>query len=262
MTLEQYQLELSASGGVETEPMRRFREGNAEAAAWRRQALAFERQLAAALAVPVPGDLVDSLLDLAVAAPAGAADADAPARTAPGPVRATVPVRARRRWRLPLALAAGLAGVLALGLLLRPLGLGDLPARAVEHVGAHDAALAADGPVPLASLRQAFTGFGRQPEAVPASLSFVSVCPLGDTGTVHLVLHDGAGTPVTAFFLREAPARRTARFEHGGMAGHYQRLDHGGAVLLVGGARSDHAALAARIDRALTPAGGAAVATR
>jgi hypothetical protein len=261
MNLEQYQLEFSAAAGVESEPMRRFREGNAQAAAWRQQALAFERELAAALAGPVPDDLVESLLGLAGSATPAAAPG---ARTPPpamGRGAGALP-RRPRRWRLPLALAAGLAGVLALGVLLRPPGLGDLPDLAVEHIGEHGAALAGRGPVPLASLRQAFAGFGRQPEAVPAGLSFVSVCPLGGTGTVHMVLHDGAGAPVTAYFLREAPARRAASFEVAGVAGHYQRLDDGGAVLLVGGVPGDHAAIAQRIDRALAPAGGAGVAVR
>jgi hypothetical protein len=167
-----------------------------------------------------------------------------------------------RRWRLPLALAAGLAGALALGLLLRPPDLGELPMLAVAHVGDHGAALAAQGPVPLASLRQAFAGFGRRPESMPAGLRFVSVCPLGEIRTVHLVLHDVDGSPVTAFFLREAPANRGAGFQRSGQAGGYLPLDNGGAVLMVGGSRAVHAQLARRIDQALSPGGGAGVAVR
>lgn len=252
MNLAQYQLEFCASGGVESGPMRAFREGDPQAALWRQQAQAFERQLGAALAVPVPADLIDTLLAL-----------DPDAAPSPQPAAVPQPGRApRRRWRLPLALAAGLAGALALGLLLRPTGLGELPALAVEHVGHHGAALEGQGPVPLASLRQAFAGFGRQPESLPAGLSFVSVCPLGATGTVHLVLRDGAGAAVTAYFLRAAPASRPAAFERDGIAGHYQPLAGGGAVVLVGGDSAAHAPIAQRIDRALAPGAGAGVAVR
>jgi hypothetical protein len=261
MTLAQYQLEFCASGGIESEPMRRFREGDPQAALWRQQALAFERQLGAALAVPVPADLLDALL----AVDPGTAQPTVPAATTgPGPTARDQGTagRRRRRWRLPLALAAGLAGALALGLLLRPPGLGELPALAVEHVGHHGAALAGHGPVPLASLRQAFAGFGRQPESIPAGLSFVSVCPLGATGTVHLVLRDGAGEPVTAYFLATAPASRPAGFERGGIAGRYQPLDGGGAVVLVGGDSAAHLPIAQRIDRALAPGAGAGLAVR
>lgn len=261
MNLAQYQLEFCASGGSESEPMRRFREGDPQAALWRQQALAFERQLGAALAVPVPVDLLDTLLAVDPASDHATAPADtiAPARTAPDRANAG---RRRRRWRLPMALAAGLAGALALGLLLRTTGLGELPALAVEHVGHHEAALAAQGPVPLASLRQAFAGFGRLPGSIPAGLSFVSVCPLGETGTVHLVLRDAGGAPVTAYFLAQAPASRPAAFERGGTAGRYQPLDGGGAVVLVGGDRAAHLPMAQRIDRALAPGAGVGVAVR
>lgn len=264
MNLEQYRLEFAARAGAETEAMRRFREGDAEAAAWRTQALAFERRLGAALALPVPADLLDALRAPGPAAAPLSPAAPVSALPAPPPAAAAArPGRRRRRWRLPFALAAGLGGLLAVGLLLRGPGLGELPTLAVEHTGYHGAALAGHGPVPLASLRQAFTGFGRQPEAVPAGLRFVSVCPLGDTGTVHLVLQDAAGNAVTAYFLRDAPTRRAAGFERGGMAGRYQPLANGGAVLLVGGDRAAHAGLAQRIDRALSPgAGGAGVAVR
>lgn len=263
MNFEQYREEFTARGGVETEAMRRFREADAECARWRQQALAFEARLRAALAVPAPDDLAASILARVSQEPATGQPDAAPTITTSAPSAGSSRHRQRPRWRLPAALAAAVVLAAVVGMLWRQPDLSRLERLAVEHVDGHRSALDAQGPVPLASLRQAFAGFGRLPHAVPAGLSFVSVCPLGDERTVHLVLRDEGGEPITGYFLREAPRSRPDDFRDDGMAGRYQPLPGGGALVLVAAhedAGFDRAARA--VESALSAAGGSTAAAR
>lgn len=266
MNFEQYREEFTARGGVETEAMRRFRETDAQCARWRQQALAFEAQLRDALAVPAPDDLAASILSRVAQEPAAGqpeAVGAAPAIATSTPSAGATRHQRRARWRLPAALAAAVVLAAIVGLLWRQPDLSPLERLAVEHVDGHRSALDARGPVPLASLRQAFAGFGRSPQAVPAGLSFVSVCPLGSERTVHLVLRDAGGEPITGYFLRKAPRAQPDDFRDDGMAGRYQPLPGGGALLLVAAhddAGFDRAARA--IEGALSAAGGSTAAAR
>lgn len=273
MNLHDYQQAWITHGGRESEGMHRARESDREIQDWWQQAQAFELRLREALTVPVPDDLTDHLLTRwsaqaepaltdATTATGGANLSVATSSGAVAPVHASPsrkPVRAHRltRWRLPAALAA--AAVLAVALVLwRSSGLGELPQLAVAHLDEHASALQAEGPVPLASLRQAFVGFGRSPQSVPLGTSYVSVCGLGNTRSVHLVLRDSAGGAVTGYFLRKAPSNRVVDFDHGGQAGRYQPLADGGALILVSGERAGLARAASAIEQALAASSASA----
>ncbi|MBI2398665.1 MAG: DUF3379 family protein [Xanthomonadales bacterium] len=176
------------------------------------RALAFERTLGAAFAVPVPQGLADRVLL---------------AQTT-----AALHEPARRRWPA-LALAATIVLSVALGAgfgwrwfsLNAPLA--DL---AIAHLAHEPFALSSRALVAEAEVRGQFAALGAPLQHAPGAVHYLMNCPLGRHRVVHMVLQRESG-PVTALYV---PRLHEARREFGrdGVRGREQPLAGGTLILL------------------------------
>ncbi|HEY6942851.1 DUF3379 family protein [Dokdonella sp.] len=161
------------------------------------EAQAFDARLAAALAVPVPDDLVERILQ-------------AQRR------RTVEPFQPRRRlgW---IALAAAASVLLAFGVVRLRQATG-LRAMVAAHVTAPDehAALAMVAPVPQAEVEHAFADRGVKLADVPPEVAYVAECSIGRWRSVHMV---SAGTdgPVSVVYVVRDRASKASSFHRAGL---------------------------------------------
>ena len=173
------------------------------------RALGFESSLRAALAVPVPPQLAESIL-----------------------LRQTTEQRRirqyLRRGGALVALAAGV--VLAFGIGLR-LEAQPLPELAVAHLQREAFVLAQTQPVAEETVRKAFANLGVRVGALPAGISFVACCPVGRYSSVHVLMPRSNG-PVTVLYLTDDQHESRGDFVREGWLGRSVPLAHGTLVLL------------------------------
>lgn len=138
-----------------------------------------------------------------------------------------IPARERRRslGRLALGTLALAASVmLGIGLfdsgVLRRAGEPGLTRVVYEHIVNEPQALAAAFPVKQAILKTTLREFGIQLiDAGLGEVRYVTLCPVGDTYGLHLVVQGRLG-PVTLLFLPTKPVNTRISFEQGRFAGH------------------------------------------
>jgi hypothetical protein len=147
------------------------------------EALALEQRIDAALAVPVPADLVARVL------------AALPPESAPTRVPAS-----RRWWPLALAASVLLVGWISLALLRAPNPTGALIAASVEHLAHEPYALTRAGSVPDTLVQRMFTEAGVRIDSSGLSLSYLNRCPLDRRWSVHMVMPAPEG-PVTVMYV-------------------------------------------------------------
>jgi len=210
-------------------------------AAWER-AQVFERELLAALEVPVPAGLADRVL-LA---------------------QATDERRQQqvRRRHVAFALAASLLLALGVGGYgWRQLDARSLPALAVAHMPGEIHSLDLNQPISEAAIAAGFAVRGvslRGP--APADVTYVHDCPVGPYKTVHLVSRVD-GTPVAVLYLPHKQVAQTRDFHRDGWHGRIVPLDHGTLVMLTDRGGAPHFDAVARGWRvAIDGVGGAQVA--
>jgi hypothetical protein len=173
------------------------------------RASVFESSLRAALAVPAPDQLAESILLR----------------------QATEQQRSRQRLRRGgslLALAAGVVLAFGVGLHLqaRP-----LPEIVVDHLQHEAFVLSMTKPVAEEQVRQAFASRGVTVGALPADISFVGCCPVGRYSSVHLLIR-GSNGPVTVLYLTDDRVEARKDFMREGWLGRSVPLAHGTLVLL------------------------------
>jgi hypothetical protein len=175
------------------------------------RAQAFEARIANALNVAVPEGLADRVLlkQLTVERRRGGL---------------------RHGW---IALAAAAALVVAIGLWrLDRASTASLPALAVAHIEGHEKpALAYRDPIAAANVERAFADRGVALKSVPAGVSYVNKCPLGDWRTVHMVMPEG-DQPVSVFYVANYHANGAENFQRGGFAGREVPLGDGTLLML------------------------------
>lgn len=164
-------------------------------AAFRREALAFDARILAALRVQVPGQ----------------------ARGDARPGVGRVPPIDRRRW---LALAASIAGGVAIGSLL---WLGSprdtLAVDLVEHMDHEPGAMVATGrPTDPAQLAAVLARGGIRLRPGVGTVSFANSCPFRGRTVPHLVVQTDQG-PVAVMVLRWEPVAAPVHFAEQGYAG-------------------------------------------
>jgi hypothetical protein len=174
----------------------------------------FEARLLRALQVPVPDNLVESIL----------LRQTTEARHMPR-ARAVSPV-----WRIAAVFALAVSG---LGLFLSSSApVQALPELAVEHTLTHEpGATARTARVAPSQVRALFARSGIVLSTVPADVHYINLCELGRDMSLHMVSQQRAG-PVTVFFV---PGRREAHrmdFQQSGMSGRSVPLGNGALVLL------------------------------
>ncbi|BFI97529.1 MAG: hypothetical protein RSP_30390 [Rhodanobacter sp.] len=190
------------------------------AAAWER-ARAFERELHAALTVPVPAGLADRVL----------------LAQATGERRQAV----RRRRHVAFALAASL--LLALGgggYAWRQFEAHSLPALAVAHMPGEIRSFDLVQPIGAPAIAEGFAARGvslRGP--APRDVTYVHDCPVGPYKTVHLVSRVD-GTPVAVLYLPRTQVARVRDFRRDGWRGRIVPLAHGTLVMLTDRAGTPH----------------------
>lgn len=181
------------------------------AAAWER-AQQGERELLAALQVPLPAGLVERVL----------------LAQATGASRQHV-----RRRRLALALAASLLlGVVGGGLLWRRQDAHSLPALAVAHMPEEIHSLDLTRPISAQAINKGFAVRGlhlRGP--LPGDVTYVHDCPVGPYLTVHLVSRVD-NTSVAVLYVPGEHAGVMRNFDRDGWRGRIVPLQHGRLVLL------------------------------
>jgi uncharacterized protein DUF3379 len=179
------------------------------------RAHAFDAQIAQALAVAVPEGLADRLLLTQL--------------TSERRRRAT---GLRYGW---VALAAAAALVIAIGLVRRETtnGIGrTLPDLVIEHVtGEERDALKLRDPVPSDQVNRAFADRGVHLASVPAGISYVHKCPVGDYRTVHMVMPRD-DDPVTVIYVTRYHAPGVTNFERGALRGREVPISDGTLVML------------------------------
>lgn len=177
------------------------------------RAQAFEARIAQALAVAVPEGLADRVLLTQL--------------TGERRRRAT---GLRYGW---IALAAAAAIVLAVGFIRREGALGrTLPDLVVEHItGDERDALKLRDAVPAEQVDKAFADRGVHLASVPAGISYVHKCPVGDYRTVHMVMprDDRA---VTVIYVTRYRAPGVATFERGALRGREVPIADGTLVMV------------------------------
>ncbi len=176
----------------------------------------FEARLLRALQVPVPEDLVESIL-----------------------LRQTTEsrhaVRARSRsaspvWRIAAAFALAVGG---LGLFLSSLApvqaLSDL---AVEHTLTHEpGATARTARVAPSQVRALFARSGVTLTAVPDGVHYINLCEIGRDLSVHLVSQQASG-PVTIYYVPDHVESARMDFQQAGLQGRSVPLPGGTLVML------------------------------
>lgn len=181
------------------------------AAAWER-AQAFERELHAALHVPVPEGLADRIL----------------LAQATGQQR-----RHTRRRRFAFAMAASVLLVLgAGGFVWHQMDAHSLPALAVAHMPSEIQSLDATQTIAAAAIRDGFAGRGLKLRGpLPADITYVHDCAVGPYKTVHLVsrVHD---MPVAVLYVPGKMMKQADDFHRDGWRGRMVPLQHGTLVML------------------------------
>ena len=173
------------------------------------RALAFESSLQAALSVPAPAQLAESILLH----------------------QATEQQRNRQRLRRGgglLALAAGVVLAFGVGLHLQAQ---PLPEIVVDHLQHEAFVLSMTKPVAAEQVRQAFASLGVTVGELPADISFVGCCPVGRYSSVHLLM-PGSNGPVTVLYLTDDRFEARKDFVREGWLGRSVPLAHGTLVLL------------------------------
>jgi len=176
----------------------------------------FEARLLRALQVPVPEDLVESILLRQT-------------------TEARHPVRARSRsaspvWRIAAVFALAVGG---LGLFLSSSApVHALPDLAVEHTLTHESdATARMAQVAPSQLRALFARTGVILDAVPEAVHYVKLCELGRDLSVHLVSQQPSG-PVTIYYVPGRVESARMDFQQAGFQGRSVPLTGGTLVFL------------------------------
>ena len=192
MDLEEFKRRLLTEPGDTDPAFSAARNSSTEHARAARESDAFEQQLAAALRLPVRGDLADDVLRRCVG-------------KRPGSSSAT--------W---LSIAAVLVAAVALALVLLP---GSDPAPGAGQVALANAfidhynhpeprALIADEPMPAERAIEALVALGAHPEGAPGAVTYISPCAIGGVRGLHLVTLDEQGRRVTLMFVPNAEVER------------------------------------------------------
>jgi hypothetical protein len=181
------------------------------------RALAFERTLGAAIALPVPEGLAERILLRQTTS----------AIHEPGTRKFAI-------WQIAagVLLMIGLAVTFGPRLLMPSTSLQSL---AVAHLGHEPLALSSRAEVPALEVRAMFAALGAPLARSPFAVHYLNDCPLGSDVAVHMVLQRASG-PVTAMFV---PGRRGLRrdFERAGVRGRESPTGDGVLILLAANAR-------------------------
>lgn len=177
--------------------------------------------------------------------PRAAAQQTPPPRVA-GAVHASL--ANRRRW---YALAASIAGGVAVGALLWASGSRDALAQdAVQHMKHEAAAMVTTSiPADAQAVRAALARDRVQLRADPGLVSYVMSCQFRGHTVPHLVMQT-AGGPVTVLVLRDEKITRTVKFHSQGYAGTLVHSGPGG-LAVIGATDAQVAEAAARVNAAL-----------
>jgi hypothetical protein len=154
----------------------------------------------------------------------------------------------RRRW---YALAASIAGGVAVGALLWASGSNDALARdAIEHTR-HEASVMVTSHIPVAAaeMRAVLDRDRVRLRSDPGLVSYVMSCQFRGHTVPHLVVQTSSG-PVTVLVLRDEKVKRTVRFHEQGYAGTLVRSGPGG-LALVGATDEQVAEAVERVEAAL-----------
>ncbi|UXI68481.1 DUF3379 domain-containing protein [Tahibacter amnicola] len=173
--------------------------------------LGFELQLRRTLNVPIPAGLSERIL-LAQATQA----------------------RHNQPWKRRLVgwgvAAAGLLATVTVGWLALPprTALADA---LVEHIAHEPLAFAERPPLPDGAVMERFRSRGVSvPGPLPATVSYVAACPVGDYKTVHMVQREG-DAKVTVFYVTNHREGR-GEFQRAGMHGRKLPLGDGTLVMM------------------------------
>jgi hypothetical protein len=154
----------------------------------------------------------------------------------------------RNRW---YALAASIAGGVAVGALLWTSGSRDALARdAVAHL-AHEpkAMVATQVPADAAQVAAVLAKDGVRLRADMGLVTYVMSCSFRGHEVPHLVVQTSAG-PVTVLVLRDEKVSRATKFHEQGYAGTIEPSGPG-SIAVIGGSDEQVKEAAARIDSAL-----------
>jgi uncharacterized protein DUF3379 len=177
------------------------------------RAQAFEARLAQAMTVALPEGLADRILLNQLT--------DERHRRASG---------FRYGW---IALAAAASFALAIGIVRHQRSVGaSLPDLVVEHVnGEERSALQLREPVPSQLVERAFADRGVRLASVPAGISYVQKCPVGEYRIVHMVMPQG-DQPVTVMYVTHYHAPGPESFERGALRGREVPIADGTLVMV------------------------------
>ncbi|HKE47888.1 MAG TPA: DUF3379 family protein [Rhodanobacteraceae bacterium] len=177
------------------------------------RAQAFEARIAQALTVAVPEGLADRVLLTQLTSE-----------------RRRRTTGFRYGW---IALAAAAALVVAIGFVRRERTLGvTLPDLVVAHISGEERdALKTHDPVPSAEVDKAFADRGVHLASVPAGISYVHKCPVGDFRTVHMVMPRD-DNPVSVIYVPRYHAPGVTNFERGALRGREVPIADGTLVMV------------------------------
>ena len=203
---------LAAEPQADAPELRAHRDGCAACAASWESAQQGERELLAALQIPVPAGLVERVLLVQ----AGGAHR-----------------RHLRRRRMALALAASLLlGVVGGGLFWYGQDAQSLPALAVAHMPEEIRSLDLTRPIGAQAINEGFAARGlRLRGPLPGDVTYVHDCPVGRYLTVHLVSRVD-DTSVAVLYVPGEHTGAMRDFDRGGWHGRIVPLQHGRLVLL------------------------------
>ncbi|MEP7098804.1 MAG: DUF3379 family protein [Dokdonella sp.] len=177
------------------------------------RAQAFEARLAKSVAVPIPDGLADRIL---LAQLTGA--------------RAQRRSGVRRFGWIALAAAASIA--LAIGMVRYQSAPDVLANLVIAHIdGAEKAALQLRAPIPATAIERAFADRGVRLASVPADVSYVHECPIGNWRSVHMVMPE-QGAAVSVLYVVNHPRRSSNDFRRDGMHGREVPIANGTLVLV------------------------------
>jgi len=177
------------------------------------RAQAFEVRIAQALTITVPEGLADRIL-----------------------LNQLTHERRQRSGRMRygwIALAAAASLALAIGIAWRSRpASGSIPDLVVEHVnGEERSALALREPIPPELVERAFADRGVHLASVPAGVSYVQKCPVGNYPTVHMVMPQN-DQPVSVIYVTRYHAPAIEDFTRGALRGREVPIADGTLVML------------------------------
>jgi hypothetical protein len=157
-------------------------------------------------------------------------------------------VGSRNRW---YALAASIAGGVAVGALLWAGGSRDALARdAVAHMQHESASMVTSNiPADRESVRAILARDGVRLRSDMGRVSYVMSCPFRGHEVPHLVVQTSAG-PVTVLVLRDEKVSRAKTFREQGYSGTLEPSGPG-SIAVIGGSDEQVKEAAARIEAAL-----------